>query len=223
MIRWLLVLAAVLSGAAEVARLTKGCGACEGHSLPLGLIGAVFYMLLAMLVWQGNHFGWLSIGSGFAAGVHAQLVRQMAFTNSWCGFCLATTFIGTVVFILCMIQGRRSSLSTVLGVLLALGLGTFLEKRSGLPPAPSSLKAEVRLTIFVQEGCGFCDELRDRIMPVIEREFKGRIHVSYSDARRAFAIRRTPTIVIQGRTSRVIEGLPAVETLRKAVLEEARS
>jgi hypothetical protein len=58
---------------------------------------------------------------------------------------------------------------------------------------------------------------------VLRKEFGDRLEVVLRPARDLPAIRRTPTIIVaparKDRPGRVIEGLPALETLRAAIRE----
>ena len=102
---------------------------------------------------------------------------------------------------------------------------------SVLRPLKSSSEtsaASVSIVIFTQEDCAYCDELRDRVIPEIEKEFGRRVRVDYRPASDLPAVRKTPTLILTpgraGVQGRVIEGLPTVERLRGAIHDlETRS
>jgi hypothetical protein len=103
-------------------------------------------------------------------------------------------------------------------VLLTAGASSVLRPSK---PVSGSSEASVSIVVFTQEDCAYCDELRDRVMPEIEREFGRRVRIDYRPASDLPAVRKTPTLILTpGRTGiqgRVIEGLPTVERLRGAI------
>ncbi|MGH7342432.1 MAG: hypothetical protein ACREKH_18245, partial [Candidatus Rokuibacteriota bacterium] len=116
----------------------------------------------------------------------------------------------------------RMALILPWSVLLVLAWSGLPRPAAGAPVSPADA-ADVRLVVFTQPDCPYCDELRDRVLPAIEREFGSRLQVTYRPARDLAAVRRTPTLVItpgrREQPARVIEGLPSPESLRAAILE----
>ena len=104
-------------------------------------------------------------------------------------------------------------------MLAAVALTGWPRTAAATPPAGPG----VRITIFSQEDCPYCDDLRDRVMPEVEKEFGPRVQVVWRPAAELPAIRRTPTLVVapgrNGRGARVIEGLPRIDVLREAIRE----
>jgi protein-disulfide isomerase len=86
----------------------------------------------------------------------------------------------------------------------------------------------VSVEVFTEPDCPYCDELRSRVMPEIEKEFGTRVRINYRPATDLPAVRRTPTLILTpgrlGAQGRVIEGLPTLERLRGAIRDlETRS
>jgi hypothetical protein len=212
--RWLLVGAAASALWAEVDR----CSACETTRWPLALLGAAGYGALSLLtLWRRLH-GWVTFGLSAAAGIHGRLALLMAGSGLWCVPCLLAAGCCVLAFVCCLRRIRRK------GWLLLPILPALIWPAQPAPAADvavSRQEEQVHIVVYIQDSCSFCAELRDRVMPVLEREFGSRIRVSYRDAREYSIVRRTPTLVLRGRTTRMIEGLPELSALREAVQEVA--
>ena len=234
--RWkaLLLLTAVqsaISGVAAVLEAVGSCAACGSGRIPLAIVGGVGYAAL---------FGWglirgpsrlFFLGVLFAFGVHGSLAAQMFLAESLCALCLAAGAgsLGLVGLSIAVDRTNLARLALVLpwsALLVALGFGPWPWRPVSSGEAASI--GAVSVVVFTEPDCPYCEELRNRVMPEIEREFGSRVRVDYRPATELPAVRRTPTLILTpghpGGRGRVIEGLPTLERLRGAIRDlEIRS
>ena len=220
----LLGLQAALAATAAALEWGYTCGACRAGGFSLGLVGFAFYAGLFLAALLSGPAPLLSAGIFFGFGVHAMLVVQLLAAGLRCWLCFGAAGISLSLVFLAIAHDRanlaRMALVLPWSVLLVLAW-------NGAPrPAVAAAAtvtdtAAVRLVVFTQPDCAYCDELRSKVIPEVEREFGPRVQVVYRPAGDLPAIRRTPTIVVtpgrRDRQARVIEGLPTVEMLRDAV------
>lgn len=224
----LLAVQAALSATAVAVEWIRGCASCLAGTAP-GAAGFVLYAgLLAAALKRGPSrllFG----GILFAFGVHVALATQMILAGILCAVCMAAA-VGSILLVVVSILldaanvGRLAVISPWSALLIAVA---STATRPPSPPLPSSPDS-VGIVVFTQQDCSYCDELRDRVMPEIEKEFGMRVRVNYRPAADLPAVRRTPTLILTparaGVQGRVIEGLPTVERLRGAIRDlEVRS
>lgn len=199
------------------------CGACRAGGFSLGLVGFAYYSGLFLAAAYSGPAPLLSAGVFFGLGVHLMLVAQLLAAGLLCGLCFAATGVSVAMSALAVAHDRRnvSRMAFALPWSVLLVLGWNGAPRAAAEPAPTA--DVVRLTVFTQPDCGYCEELRHRVIPELQREFGPRIEVVYRPAADLPALRRTPTIILaparRDRQARVIEGLPTVEALRGAVHE----
>lgn len=219
----LAVQAAIAVGAAAL-EWTYRCGACRVGGLSLGLVGAAFYLALFVSALLAGPAPLLFVAIFFGFGVHAMLVAQLLAAGLRCWLCFGAAGLSLALVALSVSHDRRNlgrvALVLPWPVLLVLGWN-WSPKPAAAVAAEVTDTAAVRMVVFTQPDCSFCDELRERVMPEVEREFGPRLQVVYRPSSDLPAIRRTPTIVVspgrRGQAARVIEGLPTVEMLRTAV------
>jgi hypothetical protein len=220
---------AALSAAAVALDWTYACGACRAGGFSLGIVGFAFYtgLFLAALTAGATRFLFAALLFGF--GVHLMLVVQLLTLGTPCWICFAAAANSAALASLSVACDRanltRMALVLPWSVLLVVGW-TGMPRPAVTAGAVVTDTAEVRMTVFTQPDCPYCDELRDRILPDIEREFGPRLQVVFRDADALPGLRRTPTLVLspgrRERSARVIEGLPAAAELRRAILELER-
>lgn len=224
----LLAVQTALSAAAVAVEWSRSCAACFTGLAP-GAAGIVLYGgLLGVALTRGPSL-LLYGGILFAFGVHAALAAQMILSGILCGICLAAT-AGSILLVVLSIALDRANLGRLAMVApwsALLVAATSTAVRPAIPRGPSTPES-VDIVVFTQEDCSYCDELRDRVMPEIEKEFGMRVKVRYRPAADLPAVRRTPTLILTpgraGVQGRVIEGLPTVERLRGAIRDlEIRS
>jgi hypothetical protein len=192
--------------------------------MSLGLLGVAYYggLLVAALVAGPNRGIYCALLFGF--GVHVMLVAQLVLAGLACGICFAAAGVSLILVALA-IACDRANLGRLAVVLPWAALLVVATGRASLPAVaagePSPGPEAIRITVFTQPDCPYCDELRDRVMPVIEREFGPRLRVAYRPSSDLPAVRRTPTLVVSragaDRPARVLQGLPSVETLRDTI------
>jgi thiol-disulfide isomerase/thioredoxin len=225
----LLAVQAALSGAAVAVEWTRSCASCHSGGSAPGIAGLVLYIgLLAAAVRRGPS-RFLFGGILFAFGVHAALAAQMILAGLVCGLCLAAAAGSLTLVALSMAVdparlGRLAFIAPWSALIVAAAFG------SSRPPvivgrAPAE---SVVVVVFMQPDCPYCDELRTRVMPEIEKEFGARVRIDYRPASDLPAVRQTPTLILTpsraGAQGRVIEGLPTLERLRGAIRDlETRS
>jgi len=225
----LLGVQASLSGTAVLLEWTRACAACRAGGLTPGVAGLVFYGgLLGFALVRGSS-RWVTAGILAAFGVHVALAVQMLFTGIVCGLCVAATVGSLALVALSMTRepaelGRLGFVAPWSALVVAVGFGATHPPA----PVPASPPSSVSVVVFTQPDCPYCEELRSRVMPEIEREFGARVRIDYRPAADLPAVRRVPTLILTpamtGREGRVIEGLPTVERLRGAIRDlEARS
>jgi len=219
--RVLLAVQAALAGWAAAGG--AGCDSCQASSARVAVAGfALYAALFAAAVSKGPSpliFG----GAFFALGVHAVLLAHLLRSGIVCGLCVATS-LGAALLSVLAFACERANLSRAAAVLpwaVLAAIGTFGWPRPASAVLPAGDGPGVRLTVFTQADCPYCDRLRDEVLPPIEKEFGSRLKVSWRPAADLPAIRRTPTIVISPergtRGSRVFEGLPGTSELRQAL------
>jgi hypothetical protein len=217
----LLGVQAGLAAAAFFLERWGACGACRtgGASWAAAGIAAYLGLLGAALLWGPTRFLFGGILAAF--GVHAALAVQLLTTGLHCWICFGATAISIVLMLLSIACDRanlgRLAFLLPWSVLLVVGWSS-LPWSVALAGTPTTDGATVRMTIFTQPDCSYCDELRERVVPEIEREFGPRVQTVYRPAGDLPALRQTPTIIISlGRRDRVIEGLPSLAALREAI------
>lgn len=241
-IRILLGLGFALSGAAlaQESLLAEACGACSvAGSASLPVVGMAFYgLLLAASILLGP--GAL-VGSGIALAVaaHGSLAGYMFVEGRTCLLCLAAAINAFVLFGLSLARDPDNLIRSVivipigaLAIPLALLLAGGVPSPSFLPeavvsirpdPAGSAIPGQVRIVVFEQKDCPYCEELRDRLAPAITSEFGSNVGWSFRKASEMPGIRNTPTVVVlppHGKGGAVFEGLPTHQALAAAVREQ---
>lgn len=220
---------AALSGTAIVLELTRSCAACGTGTLVPGIAGGAFYGALLLLALRRGPSRWITGAILMAFGVHIALAVQMWLTGILCGICVAATVGSLALVFLALARdpaelGRLGFIAPWSALVVAVGFGTARSPAAVV----STVSDSVSVVVFTQPDCPYCEELRSRVMPEIEREFGSRIRIDYRPAADLPAVRRVPTLILTpgrtGREGRVIEGLPSVERLRGAIRDlEARS
>ncbi len=220
----LLGVQAALSATAATIEWAYACGSCRAGGLSLGLVGFAFYtgLFIAALYAGPGRIVFGAVLLGF--GVHVMLVGQLIATGKLCWICLTAAGVSAVMAGLSIACDRanlaRMAFALPWAALLTAGLRGF-----GPPPVtlPPDDEPGVRVVVFTQPDCPYCEDLRANVMPQAKEEFGSRIRVSYRPADRVPAIRRVPTIVVSAgpgrRHTRVIEGLPSYGKLREAISE----
>ena len=224
--RILLAFQAGLAGAALL--WTGSCGACRTGGSWLALAGFALYAgLLAAALSRGPSplvFG----GALFAAGVHAVLALHLWLGEVGCALC-AVAAAGSGVLAALAVACDRANLARGAAVLpwaLLAAVAATGWPRPATSDAAAPAGSLVRVTVFTQDDCPYCDDLRDRVLPGIEKEFGTRLRVVWRPAADLPAIRRTPTLVVaperNARGGRVLEGLPTAAVLREAIRDAER-
>lgn len=222
-----LAVQALVAGAAATLEWTYPCGACRAGGLSLGLIGFAFYtgLFLAALFAGPTRFLFAALLFGF--GVHVLLVAQILSAGLACWVCFAAAGLSAVLAGLSVACDRenlaRMALLLPWSVLAVLAWGGAPRAALTATPSGPAPSTGARLTVFTQPDCRYCDELERKVLPALRKEFGDRLEVVLRPARDLPAIRRTPTIIVaparKDRPGRVIEGLPALDTLRAAIRE----
>ena len=220
---------ALISGIAVLLDVFGSCAACGGSRWVLGAAGFLYYSILFGLALRRGPSRLFFAAVLLAFGIHAALAVQMVAIGPVCSLCVVATAgsLGLVGLAIAVDRANLGRLSLVVpwsALLVAWGSG----HASSMPPAASDGSRAVSVVIFTEPDCPYCEELRTRVMPEIEREFGARVRVDYRPAAELSAVRRTPTLILTpgrlGARGRVIEGLPTVERLRGAIRDlETRS
>lgn len=206
-----LALATAVSGIAAWREIS--CGSCSG-SLPLGLIGSAFYAALWISVALLGPRRPLSLAVVAAFGLHAGLVGVMVLRGPFCGACLLAAAASLLV-VAALVVGQRSLLRDLAVLAPWTAAAAFvLPLHPPIPEATGPSGAELRLSIYTRDGCRYCEELRNRILPEAMEGLEGRVEVRWIQAPPAL---RVPGIALSrdDRTGgRYIEGLPPADFLR---------
>jgi len=200
-----------------------GCGACRTSGAWIAPAGFALYAAMLAAALAHGPSALLFGGAFFAAGVHAVLAAHLWTAGAFCGLCVSTAVGAGLLAGLALAceRGNLSRAAAILpwAVLAAVAAVGWPRPASALPGDVEG--AGVRLTVFTQPDCPYCDRLRDEVLPPIEKEFGPRLRVSWRPAADLPAIRRTPTLVVSAergaRGGRVFEGLPAASELREAI------
>jgi hypothetical protein len=205
--RILLLLAAGGALAASVAAALD-CPACGG-SPTLAVAGIAFYgallpALLARESWPAVRFSLMA-----ASGFHLGLICAMAARGSFCALCLATAACAFAATALTLARDLRA-----LPVLPVVQPWTAAFGLLAVPPPPTGdLPSHTRIVAYTRPDCGYCDDLRHRVLPEATRGLQ--VEIQYRDASEAGFVRRAPTLLLsRGSKYRVVEGLPTVDRLR---------
>jgi len=184
------------------------------------LLGILFYAILLVRCARRGPTPDVFAGILFGAGVHAALMVQMLLRGPICGLCVSASMLSVVMVVISVVLDRAN-----LGRMAVLTPGAALLVTTGLTsvlPLPVKPIEEHRVLIqaFTQPDCSYCEQLQRDLLPLIEREFAGRVAVEYRSADDLPNLRRTPTLVLRSPARsglRVIEGLPTVEHLRGVI------
>lgn len=217
--RLLVVTLGAQAGTAAVAAATPSCEACRLPGIPWAILGALYYAgLLALSLWRGPSRT-VNAACVAAAGVHAGLTARMLATGPWCGVCASLAAGSLLLAALAVVLERRLLLRAGALAPWAALVAWTLSAPPQVPPIPGG--DAVRVVVFMQDDCRYCEEFRSRMAPELSREFAGRLDLEYRAARGVPAVRRTPTFLISPASatgsSRVIEGLPTMDALRTAI------
>lgn len=221
LLRLLLGLQLALCIVAAADPFLRQCASCfRGFPGPalLGIAyyGALFARACVAGISREVHWGIL-----IGAAAHGVLLSRMSDGGPLCGLCLTAAALSAGMVAVSVIMDRAS-----IGRLVALTPAAILAIVAGraLPVTSAQAPAEpgqLRISIFTQPDCPYCDDLQRRVMPEIVREFGERVATEYRSADDLPAVRRTPTIILQsaraGVTPRIIEGLPTVDRLRGVI------
>lgn len=220
----LLPVQAGIAAAAAAVEWSYSCGACRAGGLSLGLPGFAFYAGLSLAALFAGPTPLLFCALFFGFGVHVMLVAQLFSSGLVCGLCMGAAGVSLVLTVLSVIHERvnlvRLAVTLPWSVLLVIGW-TGAPRNPAGPAIEASPSDSVRILVFDEPDCPYCEELRDRVIPEIVREFGSRVRVIHRPAGELPAIRRTPTVIVapagRDESSRVFEGLPSVEMLRRAI------
>jgi hypothetical protein len=148
-------------------------------------------------------------------------MAQMIRSGSMCDLCLVAAAISVWMVGLSLFIDRSNFRRLTILLPIAIGLGALSNPAVSRDAISKGESRPVRITIYTQPECPYCDELQNSVMPGITREFGGRVAVEIHPADELPGVRRTPTILLQsaraGVTPRVVEGLPTVDRLRGVI------
>jgi len=221
LLRLLMGIQLVLCVIAAVEPFVRDCASCsrgfrEPAFLGIAYYGALFARACVAGITREVHWGIL-----VGAGAHGVLLSRMWGGGPLCGLCLTAAALsaGMVVLTLAIDRANVGRLAVLApAAILAILAGRALPVTAA--PAPAE-PGQLRISIFTQPDCPYCDDLQSRVMPEIVREFGERVATEYRSADSLPAVRRTPTIILQstraGATPRIIEGLPTVDRLRGVI------
>ncbi len=203
----LALLAAQTALAGTAAALEATCrGGCR-TGFPWGLAGFLFYAALLAAALRAGPTR-LLFGALFAGlGVHAALATTLFLEGRTCGLCLAAAGGSAALAALAV----ACDLDNLPRLLFALPWAVVLAAAGIGARAPEP----ARVTVYTQPDCAYCDEFRDRVLPLARREFGPRLEVAFRPAADFPAVRRTPTVVVG---KKVFEGVPPYDELREAIL-----
>jgi hypothetical protein len=239
-IRILLGVGFVLSGAALARESMVGaCGACTvGGPDYLPIVGLVFYGLLFAASILPGAGALVGFAIALAVAAHGLLTGYMVFEGKTCLLCLGAALNALVLFGLSLARDPDNLVRSVIVIPLGAVVIPAALLLMEAPPATSNWRepevisspdlaesanaSQVRILVFEQKDCPYCEELRDRLTPAINREFGPRVTWSFRKATEMPGIRNTPTVVVlptHGKGSTVFEGLPPYEALAAAVRE----
>ena len=187
----LLALATALATAAAV-------GACAACSNPrFGLLGAGFYATMLVAAAIRGPTRPIAVALFGALGFHAGLLA----TGLACPLCWACAACSAAIALLLVRDHAPALVAAPWAAAVALALAR--------PPAPPPPRTVV---VYEQPGCPHCDDLKTRVMPEATRDLD--VDVRYRPA--PLWVRATPTVVIG---TRVLEGVPPPDLLRRAIVE----
>lgn len=222
--RVLLGAQALTAASAAVLELADRCAACRAGGVPLGVAGALFYGGLFALSLRRGPSTPLFAAALAATAVHLFLAARMLSGGPLCALCLVAAGLSLPLGA-CAVASVPERLGRAAFLLPLAAVPGFLGAPS--PPAVASAVVTdasiVRVTVFSQADCPYCDVLKHSVLPAVESEFGPRMDVVWRDASDLPSIRRTPTVIVaRGRRqepARVFEGLPTAEMLRAAIRE----
>lgn len=217
------------------------CASCQAatalvHGKNLALLGMVYYgTLVVAAILLGPHpvvYG----GTLLAASVHVGLAVLLLQAHVFCPPCVLAAISAILALglaIRCEPANAYRASFVLPGIALLVETGVLL----GGPPAaltelgttPVAVQEEkpqvlvppgrVHLVIYGRPDCGYCMELEQEVMPLLEREFGSHLEVERRSADGLAGV-PTPTLILTGQGDRqVFPGLPSTEKLRSRIKE----
>ncbi len=230
------LLLAIASLASETMGICGSCGDGNGIHIGIGAAGTLGYLGLAIAALAGFE-SLFQIGVLAVAAVHTALATWMVTIGGLCPICIAAALAAFANAAVGLATSRtpfalleRTFLPTLLvasGVVFAVVVHEGRDQAERVtsarrdlaataPPTLASRGSAIRLLVYENDNCGYCQEFRDGYAPLLARDFGSRVAVEFREAVSASWVRRTPTIAIEAGT--VFEGLPLrYEDLRSAV------
>ena len=240
-----------LAGSTWAFLASDGCRSCgEASASPGGsILAALGITYYAALLGSSLLVGPIRIvygGITVAAGVHVSLLALLLSRGTFCPPCILTGGAALSAVILSFFQDGRNLTRAMwtlpvtaiawnvvaiylLGVAppplqgdgKALKAAATYENLKGAEPNPE----HVRITVYSNPECHYCQELKTEIMPRLEAQFGGTLAVDWRHAEE-FPGMPTPTIFVRGPGrpggipfQTMFPGLPPEEVLRDAILK----
>lgn len=214
---WMIAAAVVQLGLSVAAALLSCEGCRKGPNL--GWLGAGYYVTVTAAALLPNA-SLYSLLARFAFALHLALGFLMLRTGSWCGLC-AAALAGAVHLLIVAAKADERTLFRFAFELAPLSLVAAAVVAplgaSAPPPGPTE---QLTVTVYELPLCPYCRTLRTEILPAIVREFGDKLRVRFESAEAADFVSVAPTLVLSGpRGSRVLQGLPDPEVLRRELQE----
>ena len=195
------------------------CSACGRGGIPLGLMGAAFYSCALITTMTFGLRRPVALALFGALGLHLGLVGVMASRGPFCPTCLLAA--GASALVTASLLARDRSLADPAVAIVPWGAAAaFLLP---LHPAardieiPSTAGAPVQISIYSWDGCRYCEQLRDEVLPEALAGLQDQVDVRWLAAPPSS---RVPAIILSraGRTGgRYIEGLTPPGFLREEI------
>ncbi|HEY4328829.1 MAG TPA: hypothetical protein VGN88_03770 [Phycisphaerae bacterium] len=230
--------ALIALGASLWAALRIGsCGACHGASalipeIPVAWIGTAFYALLAITITRQKHPRWIALGFFAALGVHTVLLALLVREQVSCAACIMAGGAAMVGAFVNLAARPRPQVYLPLSAFITAGLVTMVgigaeylvhtprETRQfpqSVASQPASAAAgRVKLVLYERDGCKHCLDFEENVLPQLQQALGDTMDV---DRQSAAIDMESPTIVVQGKSSRTFTGMTDEKTLEDAIRE----
>ena len=239
------LLGTALAGSTWAFYASQGCGSCgeaaagTGGSI-LSALGIAYYAILLGVSLLLGPSKIVFAGITVAAGVHVSLLALLFSRGVFCPPCFLTGAAAISAIILSFFQDSQNltrATWTLPGTALVWNMVAIYGLGIAAPPiqaqgealeaavqyesatSEDSSSLQVRMTVYSNPQCHYCQQLKEEIAPRLEAEFGSSLAIEWRSASN-FPGMPTPTIFInRAEFQAMFPGLPSEQVLRDTILD----